>query len=360
MKSITKTEIIGQSGTLQTTSNARTLVSNSVPVQTTPSLETTLRQTPKASRSFPSSKNVISGNKVTANDQGMLLSSSSNNAVYHNDFINNSQQALSDVSPNTWDNSYSSGGNYWIDYNGHDLYHGPQQNQLGPDGLGDTPYTISTTNTDHYPLMRPWYAYSITFDESGVGSDFTATLLTVDGTLYDVTQMPLSFYWQVASSHTFAYKFSLTVGTNTKRYVWTSTTGLSTLQNGTIAVAGPGKVTGEYETQCYLTVRTIPTGITTIAGQGWYDASSATLLMAPQLPSKLFLYWDVDGVSQGDSLNPIMVQMNAPHNATAYYSELFVGGESFPINAIQLLTLWITTILFVTVLLVVVSIATYK
>jgi hypothetical protein len=33
----------------------------------------------------------------------------------------------------------------------------------------------------------------------------------------------------------------------------------------------------------------------------------------------LFDYWDVDGVSQGTGVNPITVQMDQPHTATAHY-----------------------------------------
>jgi hypothetical protein len=61
---------------------------------------------------------------------------------------------------NSLDNRYPSGGNYWSDYNGTDLYGGPFQNVTGSDGKGDTPYSIDVNNVDHYPLMTPWIAAS--------------------------------------------------------------------------------------------------------------------------------------------------------------------------------------------------------
>jgi len=60
------------------------------------------------------------------------------------------------ASTNIWDDGYPSGGNYWSDYNGTDLFSGPYQNITGSDGIGDTPYVIDENNRDRYPLMKPW------------------------------------------------------------------------------------------------------------------------------------------------------------------------------------------------------------
>jgi len=96
-----------------------------------------------------SSNNSISGNTITNNTCGIELISSSNNRIYHNNFINNRNQAF--VSPdsfnNVWDNSYPSGGNYWMDYTGLDA---------NGDGIGDSPYVIDANNQDNYPLMTPY------------------------------------------------------------------------------------------------------------------------------------------------------------------------------------------------------------
>jgi hypothetical protein len=78
--------------------------------------------------------------------------------IYHNNFVGNTIQASVDSASvsNAWDNGYPSGGNYWSDYNGTDLYNGPYQNVTGSDGIGDTTYSIDANNTDHYPLMYLW------------------------------------------------------------------------------------------------------------------------------------------------------------------------------------------------------------
>jgi len=56
---------------------------------------------------------------------------------------------------NVWNDGYPSGGNYWSDYTGVDEKSGPNQDQPGSDGIGDTPYFIDGYNQDRYPLMYP-------------------------------------------------------------------------------------------------------------------------------------------------------------------------------------------------------------
>ena len=110
-----------------------------------------------------SSNNTINGNSLIGNTwAGIQLDHSSNNTIYHNNFINNTQQAYSLNSVNVWDDGYPSGGNYWSDYNGTDLFSGPYQNETGSDGMGDTPYVIDENNQDNYPLMSPWSPVTLT------------------------------------------------------------------------------------------------------------------------------------------------------------------------------------------------------
>ena len=104
-----------------------------------------------------SNSNVFVSNDVSNNVYGIRVSeSSSNNTIYHNNFINNTWQEYILLSPlNTmWDKGYPSGGNYWSDYSGIDFYRGPYQNETGSDGIGDTPYIIDANNQDNYPLME--------------------------------------------------------------------------------------------------------------------------------------------------------------------------------------------------------------
>jgi len=125
-----------------------------------------------------SSNNTVRGNDVAGNSfRGIFLWDSYSNIIYHNSIIGNAVQAIAyyvvfgPSNTNTWDDGYPSGGNYWSDYNGTDLYSGPYQNVTGSDGIGDTPYVIvsldqtfstsNTTDVDHYPLMGPFSDFSV-------------------------------------------------------------------------------------------------------------------------------------------------------------------------------------------------------
>jgi parallel beta-helix repeat protein len=110
---------------------------------------------------YSSSNNTINGNNFAANTWGIYLYSSSNNLICHNNFLGNTAQAATTPGyVNIWDDGYPSGGNYWSDYNGTDLYRGPNQNETASDGIGDTPYPIDGNNRDNYPLMQPWSVHS--------------------------------------------------------------------------------------------------------------------------------------------------------------------------------------------------------
>jgi hypothetical protein len=251
--------------------------------------------------------------------------------------------------------------------------------------------------------------YFVTFSQSGVDTDFAGTVVVIDARDYNVTSLPISFWWDDDSTHSFAFQSPLVVTTNAKQYAWTSTTGLSTLQSETITISSSGSVTGHYKTQYWLAVtsaydtptpagswvddgasvtasvtspwpgpagtRYVCTGWTgtgdvpssgasttvnfTITqpssitwnwktqyllsittnpeglspqprrnppgepgGSWWYDSSTDVTLTAEAVTGYSFNHWDVDGSTRGSGVNPIIVNMNAPHTAVAYYTLL--------------------------------------
>ncbi|MEM3578286.1 MAG: NosD domain-containing protein [Candidatus Bathyarchaeia archaeon] len=98
---------------------------------------------------------------ITNNEVGIQLEEAYNNTIYCNALINNTYQVFNLWSTNTWDNGYPGGGNYWSDYAGIDQKSGPNQDEPGSDGIGDTPYTIDENNIDRYPLMEPAVVHDV-------------------------------------------------------------------------------------------------------------------------------------------------------------------------------------------------------
>jgi parallel beta-helix repeat protein len=98
--------------------------------------------------------NTISGNDIANNHFGILLTSSSGNRFYHNNFIDNTQQVYfhSSSYPNVWDDGYPSGGNYWSDY----LSRYSNASQIYASGIWNQSYSINASNMDNYPLMNQY------------------------------------------------------------------------------------------------------------------------------------------------------------------------------------------------------------
>ncbi|MFW6040691.1 MAG: NosD domain-containing protein, partial [Thermoplasmatota archaeon] len=103
-----------------------------------------------------SAYNYILKNIFSYNNHSMTLNKSNYNVFANNNFINNNLK-IKDIVTNYWNLSYTSGGNYWSYYDGTDGMSGPNQDQPGSDGIGDTPYIIEgDENDDEYPLMEPY------------------------------------------------------------------------------------------------------------------------------------------------------------------------------------------------------------
>ena len=105
-----------------------------------------------------SGRHIIAENEFVHND--LLCALGRSNLIYHNNFLNASAHVAEAYPGNydqIWDDGYPSGGNYWSDYNGTDAHSGPNQNETGSDGIGDTPCGILYyENIDHYPLKKPY------------------------------------------------------------------------------------------------------------------------------------------------------------------------------------------------------------
>jgi len=107
----------------------------------------------------------------------------------------------------------------------------------------NAPSSSNTTLTVS-PSNQYLNQYLIIFDQSGVNPAFTGTVVTIDGENYALDDLPRAFLWLQGSTHTFSFASRLVVDSTT--YEWTSTSGLSPLQAGTLTIEGPGKVIGNY------------------------------------------------------------------------------------------------------------------
>jgi len=121
---------------------------------------------------FNSTKNIIVNSLISNNTVGICAYKSNGNIFYHNTFADNSIHVVSNfnspfsqpsgsLSKNIWDNGYPSGGNYWSNYCGTDLFGGPHQNEAGSDGICDYFYKIDADNQDNYPLMGMFYDFEV-------------------------------------------------------------------------------------------------------------------------------------------------------------------------------------------------------
>jgi hypothetical protein len=171
----------------------------------------------------------------------------------------------------------------------------------------------------------------ITFDQTGVGSDFTGAVVTIDGTNYTRSQLPVLFSWNLNTVHTFAFQSPLIVNAGEK-YVWTSTTGLSNVQSGSINITTYGSIIGNYKTQYYLTVSS-PYG--TIGGQGWYDSDTSayatvTPLTVPGASGTQYVFYHWNGDATGSTSPSNAIAMNGPKTATAVWKTQYYLTVSSP------------------------------
>lgn len=94
----------------------------------------------------------IIGNKINSNWYGIRFKYySKNNIIYHNNFIDNTQNVIDDRLNNTWDDGKY--GNYWSDYK--ERY--PDAKKKWCKGIWNTPYEIKGgDNKDNCPLINQW------------------------------------------------------------------------------------------------------------------------------------------------------------------------------------------------------------
>lgn len=212
------------------------------------------------------------------------------------------------------------------------------------------PFPVINSNGTHYFI---YFEFTLSTHDIEVQFGLPEVQLTIVS-LYDSPNPTSGLY--VPGTSVTASVTSPFAGPAGTQYVctgWTGTGDVPPSGSGTtttFTINQDSSITWNWKTQYYLTVKTDPSGSATIGGEGWYNESAGPTLTAPFASGNYrFWGWDIDGTMQGTT-NPINVQMNAPHTATAHYSDSAVGGEWAPANTLQLLTPLISLISLMTIL----------
>ncbi len=201
------------------------------------------------------SYNVLRNNSYSGGDAGgVLLLSSVGVSVHHNSFFDNAPQNAYDSSEtdNRWNETYPSGGNYWDDYSGVDLYSGVDQDTGPSDGFGDTPYELDTDTFDHYPLVDalnvntpPVASFTVIPSSGEVGTQFDVDASACSDAQDATGDLRVRWDWDgdgtwdtsfstdKAGSHTY-----LSGGTYTLRMEVVDTGGLTNTTTRTVEVTG--------------------------------------------------------------------------------------------------------------------------
>jgi len=219
------------------------------------------------------------------------------------------------------------------------------ESNLNPDGIPQV--EIFVNNNDPTMLL-------FGFDENSNGcyngttgdGDFNAMVFSLQAQFYlnvvSAYDTPSGQGWYGNGTNAFASLATGLVdqGNGTRRVFtqWSGDASGTNFANSSAILMNQNRTAlAVWNTQYYLTVDTSPTGLVTIPG-GWYNQCANTTLTAPAVTGYALVYWDVDGVSQGNGNNPITVGMCGPHTATAHYSPTYTlqivagpGGSTNPI-----------------------------
>jgi len=148
------------------------------------------------------------------------------------------------------------------------------------------------------------------------------------------TPVPSSGWFDAGTSIT-ASVTSPWQGPTGTRYLCTGWTGTGSVPPSgtdtsvTFTINQPSNITWNWKTQHLLKVYTNPEGLSPQPARNppgepengwWYDVSTQVTLTAQPITGYIFDHWNIDGTPQDSGVNPITVNMSAPHIATAYYT----------------------------------------
>jgi parallel beta-helix repeat protein len=253
--------------------------------------------------------NVVS-NDIIANTVGFQIDGQGGNTIYHNNFVDNIQQAFDPYVPfevQVWDDGYPSGGNYWSNYTGSDYFSGPNQDQPGSDGIGDTSHIINAwetwINKDNYPLMSPTdplpYVLTISHTEGGITDPISGTYTYSVGATAAVTAVPeidsVFDHWEIDNVNVGSPNpLSVTMDTNHALHAVFKAKPVIAISTSTGGTTDPPSGSHVYDFGAVVTVSALPES------------------------DYLFDHWMFDGVNIG-SVNPVSLTMDTNHILQAIF-----------------------------------------
>lgn len=183
--------------------------------------------------------------------------------------------------------------------------------------------------------------YLWTFYAESLGPDATGTVVVVDDVNYAYTNLPVSFWWDAGSLHSYAYQEYIGSASSGKRYA-----NHNPLISSLI-VSEPNNLSPKYHTE-YKLVVTSGLGGTSInppSPEGWYDEGSTVTLSVNSpvgfLVQHVFVGWSGDIKANNPTVTIIMDgHKTITANWRTDYSQLIIFLASI-IAAISLSTLYL-------------------
>ncbi|MBN1671120.1 MAG: right-handed parallel beta-helix repeat-containing protein, partial [Kiritimatiellae bacterium] len=271
-------------------------------------------------------RTLVVGNRIAGNAKGIYIVCNESrpcydNTFYGNDFIGNTVHAQVDEDrySNTWDNGYPAGGNYWEDYAGVDDYGGPNQDQAGSDGIGDTAYTVSAGNVDRYPR----YAFSETFS------------LTVTSVFGNPT--PATGIHQLPRLSSVAGSVEVPASGSHTQHVCTGWTGSGSVPpsgsdtNLQFVIAQPSTLTWQWRTD-YRFEGAADSGGDVSLTSGWYADGTVLTVEAVPAGGYAFVGWAGDVPAGSAGMNPLSLTMDRARSIRAQFAAVreWVVPTEFP------------------------------
>ena len=184
-----------------------------------------------------------------------------------------------------------------------------------------TNVTAASTITGNYIVQ-----WAQTFTQSGLDTDATGTVVTVDGTPKEFTDLLFTTFVDAGTTVAYSYTNLVTSSATGKKYRLDSVTGPAT----GYVVGGANTITGNYKAQYLLTLAItpgVPNALTNIGGAttGTFYDEGTVLTLAATTPVAdgagkqwRFDNWSGD-VTSGDTSNPLPVTMDQVRSITANY-----------------------------------------